>query len=78
MTVKRKRGGSLEDQLVKKMCNVILRYQESLKKSNNNDIKSEMNNTAAILQYARQTQPQYRRKNESQLRKAIDKGNNNN
>jgi ribosome biogenesis ATPase len=55
------------------MCNVILRYQESLKKSNNNDIKSEMNNTAAILQYARQTQPQYRRKNESQLRKAIDK-----
>eukprot|EP00833_Pecoramyces_ruminatium_P013478 jgi/Orpsp1_1/1187510/evm.model.d7180000058255.1 len=73
MPPKRKRGGSLEDVLFKQMRNVIIRYQESLKKSNNSDIKSELNNTTAILQYARQTQPQYKRKSQSQLLKAIDR-----
>jgi len=74
MPSKRRRGGSLEDMLVKQMTNIIIRYQESLKKSKNSDIKNELYNTNAILQYARQTQPQFRRKSQAQLSKAVDKG----
>jgi len=74
MPSKRRRGGgSLEDILVKQMTNIIIRYQESLKKSKNSDIKNELYNTNAILQYARQSQPQFRRKSQAQLSKAVDK-----
>ena len=74
MPTKRRRGGSLEDILAKQMTNIIIHYQESLKKSKNSDVKNELYNTNAILQYARQIQPQLRRKSQAQLSKAIDKG----
>ncbi|OUM68902.1 hypothetical protein PIROE2DRAFT_68639 [Piromyces sp. E2] len=73
MVAKRKRGSSLEDVLVKQMTNIINRYQDSIKKSKKSDVKGELFNTSAILQYARQTQPQFRRKSQAQLSKAIDK-----
>jgi len=73
MTIKRKRGSSLEEVLVKQMTNIIRRYQDSIKKSKKSDVKGELFNASAILQYARQTQPQFRRKSQAQLSKAIDK-----